>query len=131
MRFSFQTVDTFGINDYFQITFPTGALFNFNSASLIGSISLSQANSSFSGSTLTLRINSLLPTKVYNAPFTMFVLVGQYTAPPSTLTTDAYTVTILRNGYPLQQGTQTVTALQSTLTAAVVDRGSTVVNRNT
>lgn len=75
-------------------------------------------------------MNTSSSTKIFYAPYSMFINVGVYTAPPSTQATSAFTITTMRNGFPTQTGTQTLTAIATTL-SATVNATSSVVNVNT
>jgi hypothetical protein len=75
-------------------------------------------------------MNTSSTTKTFFSPFPMFINVGIYTAPPSTQTTTPFTITTMRNGFPTQTGTQTLTAVATSLTATV-NASSLVVNVNT
>lgn len=76
-------------------------------------------------------MNTTLSIKTYAAPFTMYVVAGTYTAPPSILPTTPFSFTIFRNSQPTQIGYQTLTAVPSTLSVSLQSQGSTVVNANT
>lgn len=75
-------------------------------------------------------MNTSSSTKIFYAPYSMFINVGVYTAPPSTQATSAFTITTMRNGFPTQTGTQTLSAIATTL-SATVNATSSVVNVNT
>lgn len=83
IRFMFETVDTFNLNDYFEIEFPPESIFSFNPNTLSGGITLVRPNATYSTSILRCYMNPLLSVKNYVAPFIMFISVGTYTAPPS------------------------------------------------
>lgn len=76
-------------------------------------------------------MNTTLSIKTYAAPFTMYVVAGTYTAPPSTIPTTPFSFTIFRNSQPTQIGYQTLTAVSSTLSVSLQSQGSPVVNVNT
>jgi hypothetical protein len=130
IKFAFTTVDTVSINDYFIIQFPAGSSVVFSSGLLSGATAINKVNATFSNNILTLYMNTSSTTKIFFAPYSMFINVGIYTAPPSTQTTSAFTITTMRNGFPTQIGTQTLTAIATTLTATVSSTSS-VVNVNT
>ena len=76
-------------------------------------------------------MNPLLSVKNYTAPFTMFISAGTYTAPPSIESTGNFKISILRNGFPLQVGYQSLTPISTTLSGSLTGRGSEVVNKIT
>jgi hypothetical protein len=76
-------------------------------------------------------MNTLLSVKIYSFPFTMYIAAGTYTAPPSADTTGNFKISILRNGFPMQVGYQTITAASTTLSGSLTERGNEIVNKVT
>lgn len=131
IRFMFETVDAFALTDYFEIEFPTGSVFTFNSNVLSGGITLVKTNATYANNVLRCYMNPLLSVKNYTSPFTMYISVGSYTAPPSIESTGNFKISILRNGYPMQVGYQVLTPVATTLSGSLIARSSEVVNKAT
>lgn len=131
IRFMFETVDSFALSDYFEIEFPSGSNFTFNPNVLSGGITLIRTNATYSSNILRCFMNPLLSVRNYSAPFTMFISAGSYTAPPSIEPTGNFKISIMRNGFPLQVGFQSLTPISTTMSGSLAGRVSETVNRMT
>lgn len=76
-------------------------------------------------------MNTALSVKIYANPFTMYIAAGTYTAPMSIETTGNFQISVMRNGYPMQVGYQSLTAVTSTVSGELVAMGTNVVNKVT
>lgn len=114
LKFIFSLVDTVSRLDTITITFPTGSTINYTSVST----SPGTHNAQMTGSnTLTVTFPTTFPRQPSGSVFTY--TFNSYTAPPSTQSTDAFTVSISQNGYVKQQGSTTIQAVANTLTFTV------------
>ena len=89
------------------------------------------SNTTYSNFTLSVFQSTSSGTATYAAPYKMFIQVGQYRAPSSTQATAPFTIRIVRNGFTVQSGTQTLSTEINSLTASISSRTSAVVNDNT
>lgn len=97
-----------------------------DSTTIFGNPGYNQTNATYGVTSKILTLYIRDPTRTVYADGTLTFTVGNYTAPPSTQTTDDFVVTILRNGYPTMSGTTTLTASASTLSGSSAMEDTTV-----
>lgn len=107
LRFNMILSMTISQSDYFSITFPSNSTFSYNT--IIGT-SYYILPPSISGSTVTIYPNTSINTQNYLQNSLYSLTFSNFQAPPSTLTTGAVSMQVLRNGYPIMIGSSTLTA---------------------
>lgn len=117
--FSFSLSDTLAKTDYFQIVFPAGTVFTF-SIIISSNLSLFNSNVTYTSANLTLTMRQANASSNKFAATPCSITIGQYKAPPSSKTTDSFTLLVYNAAGGLKmQGTATLTANPNTYITSV------------
>jgi len=123
IKFGITTIDVMSMSDYFIISFPAGTTIDLANTNIGSTVSINSNNPTFLNNNLTLYMTGSGNLN----PQTLFITLTNFIAPPSTKTTNNFTVYILSNGYPKMVSYQTITCLPSTL-SGTVSLASPIVN---
>lgn len=122
LRFNIFPTMTLSRNDYINITIPTGTSFSYSN---IFGTGFYRTPPTFSGQSALIYHNSS-SSLTYPQNSLYSITFQNIQAPPSTLPTSSLIFQVIRNGYPIMQGSSVLTAVRATLTASVALTSSVV-----
>ena len=126
IKFSFTLPDTMSQTDTLTITFPSGTELTFSTGTVVSNFGVIPASSVYDAVTLKLTFTMAQQGRTFSVGTSQSIQFGSYKAPPSTLPTTAFTLTVWNSGYKKMEGTVTLTASASTVSGSVTPLSSLV-----
>jgi hypothetical protein len=129
IKFLFTISDTLATDDTVTVVFPVPSSLTLDISQVASSFSVLATSTKYNSTNGTLSIY-MTSSRTYSSNTQQFLNVGNYTAPPTTLTTDDFTISIFRNGYIKMIGAGNLAALPSKIDG-MISMLSTTINVNT